>query len=265
MENGDQRTSIPQYSAGKILLVWAAAAIPMGLLGWVVAPALAVHSAKPGIVRLGVLTVGLIWQFVLILLLLYRETGTLRWSALRQRLWLQTPASPQTGQPRRRLWWWILPLILLTVVYELLVGDTLDKLWVSAFPFFAEPGGFSLSSVLATPAGKAQFVGAWDVFGLYLVSALFNTVLGEELLFRGLLLPRMSGVFGKWAWAMNGLLFGAYHLHQPWVIFSAAVQGMLLLALPSRYFRSSWFGVISHSGQSIYFSFLILGLVLGLA
>jgi hypothetical protein len=32
---------IPQYSLGKILLVWAAAAIPMGILGWVVAPALA--------------------------------------------------------------------------------------------------------------------------------------------------------------------------------------------------------------------------------
>jgi hypothetical protein len=32
-------TSIPQYSPGKILLIWAAAAIPMGILGWVVAPA----------------------------------------------------------------------------------------------------------------------------------------------------------------------------------------------------------------------------------
>ncbi|MBN1306015.1 MAG: hypothetical protein JXA13_16380 [Anaerolineales bacterium] len=33
-----------------------------------------------------------------------------------------------------------------------------------------------------------------------------NTVLGEELLFRGLLLPRMQGVFGKWDWLANGLL-----------------------------------------------------------
>jgi hypothetical protein len=40
---------------------------------------------------------------------------------------------------------------------------------------------------------------------------------------------------------------------------------MLLLALPSRRLRSAWFGIIAHSGQSIYFAILILGLVLGLA
>jgi membrane protease YdiL (CAAX protease family) len=35
---------------------------------------------------------------------------------------------------------------------------------------------------------------------------LFNTVLGEELLFRGLL-PRIQGAFGLWDWVANGLLF----------------------------------------------------------
>ena len=37
----------------------------------------------------------------------------------------------------------------------------------------------------------------------------FNTVLGEELLFRGLLLPRMNGVFGRRDWLANGVLFAA--------------------------------------------------------
>jgi hypothetical protein len=41
--------------------------------------------------------------------------------------------------------------------------------------------------------------------------------------------------------------------------------GMLCFALPSRRFRSSWFSVIAHSGQSIYFAILILGLTLGIA
>jgi membrane protease YdiL (CAAX protease family) len=108
-------------------------------------------------------------------------------------------------------------------------------------------------------------VGAWGMLALFVLSALFNTFLGEELLFRGLLLPRMAGVFGRWDWVMNGLLFGLYHLHQPWRILSSAIGGILLYALPSRYFRSSWFGIIIHSGQSLYFAFLLLGLVLGLA
>lgn len=100
---------------------------------------------------------------------------------------------------------------------------------------------------------------------LFCLSALFNTFIGEELLFRGLLLPRMAGAFGRWDWVMNGLLFGVYHLHQPWGILNSAIKGMLFLALPTRYFRTAWFGIILHSGQSIYFAILLLGLVLGLA
>ncbi|SRR6266498_2667342 len=265
MENKNNISAIPQYSLTKILLVWAAAAIPMGILGWFVAPALALNSRNPIFVRQAVLTVGLIWQFVLVAFLLYRETGTLRRSTLKQHLWLNTPRSPQTGETRSRLWWWLVPAILLTAIYELQIGGIFDTLWVSIFPFFAEPQGFSFAAALDTPEAKSQLVGAWDVLGIFLLSALFNTFLGEELLFRGLLLPRMAGVFGKWDWVINGLLFGLYHLHQPWVIFSAVIEGILLFALPSRYFRSSWFGIIAHSGESIYFAILILGLVLGLA
>jgi membrane protease YdiL (CAAX protease family) len=268
MDQRNEISPIPQYDLGKILLVWAAAAIPMGILGWFVAPALAPDPQNTRlfiVTRLAVLTVGLVWQFVLVAFLLYRETGTLRWSALRQPLWLNTPRSPQTGETRRRLWWWLVPVFLLTALYELQVGGILDTLWVSKFPFLAEPQGFSLGAVLDTPVAKSQLVGAWGIYALFILQAVFNTVLGEELLFRGLLLPRMAGVFGKWDWVMNGLLFGLYHLHQPWGIFSAAIEGMLLFALPSRYFRSSWFGIITHSGQSIYFAILLLGLVLGLA
>ena len=68
---------IPQYSLGKVLLVWLAAAAPMGVLGWIVAPALSRGSVNPGMVRLAALTIGLIWQFVLVMILLYREAGNL--------------------------------------------------------------------------------------------------------------------------------------------------------------------------------------------
>jgi membrane protease YdiL (CAAX protease family) len=255
---------IPQYSLGKILLIWAAAAIPMGILGWVVAPALAYTTQTPAIVRLSVLTVGLAWQFILVLLLLYQETGTLRWSIIRPRLWLTTPRSPRTGEPRARLWWWLLPLLLLTALYELQLSGKVEQLWVSALPFLAEPAGANPNAVLATPAARAHLVGAWNVWGVFVVSAVFNTVLGEELLFRGLLLPRMAGVFRKGDWVANGLMFGLYHLHQPWSILSSALDGIFLYAFPSRRFRSAWFGIIVHSGQSVFLAVLILGLVLGL-
>ena len=42
------------------------------------------------------------------------------------------------------------------------------------------------------------------------------------------------------------------------------LSGVFLYALPSRRLRSSWFGIIAHSGQSAFLSLLLLGLVLRL-
>ena len=256
-------SKIRQYSLVQILLIWAAAAVPMGILGWIVAPALAADPAKPGFERLAVLTVGLIWQFVMVLYLIYQENGDIRWSTLKEKLRLVAPKSPKTGKVSKRLWWWIIPLLLITAFYEMELGGYVSRVWTSIFPFLAEPPGWALGSLLETPEVRSQMVGAWGVLVLFAVSAVFNTFLGEELLFRGLLLPRMEKVFGKWDWVANGILFGLYHLHQPWGMLS--LGGLVFFALPSRLFRSSWFGIIAHSGQSIFFLFLMLGLVLGLA
>ena len=75
MQQQTNAIEIPQYSLGKIVLIWVAAAAPMAILGWIVAPALARGSAFPGFVRLAVLTVGLVWQFVLVLILIHHETA----------------------------------------------------------------------------------------------------------------------------------------------------------------------------------------------
>lgn len=257
-----------QYTLPEILGIWAAAALPMGVLGWVVAPALASGastSREALTIRVIVLTAGLVWQFVLAMLIVYREEGDLRWATIRRRLWLNTPTDPATGQPRRRLWLWLIPLILLIAVWELALHAPLDHLWVRLFPSFAEPAGFSGRELFASQEARDQLVGAWGFLALFAINALFNTFLGEELLLRGVLLPRMRGVFGKWDWLANGVLFGLYHLHQPWGIPGNIVSAAFLESLPARRFRSVWMAIIVHSGQSVYFLFLLLGLVLGLA
>ena len=64
-------------------------------------------------------------------------------------------------------------------------------------------------------------------------------MLGEELLFRGLLLPRMNGVFGKRDWVANGVLFAVYHLHVPWVIPADAAD-TFILAYPRSATAARW-------------------------
>lgn len=107
--------SLPQYSLGQLSGIWAAAALPMATLGWIANPLLArpidATTGIPGTARIILLTLGLVWQFVLAMILVHREAGDLSWAALKDRLWLHTPRHPRTGQPDKRLWFWLVLLV----------------------------------------------------------------------------------------------------------------------------------------------------------
>ena len=77
-------------------------------------------------------------------------------------------------------------------------------------------------------------------------------------------MPKMEGVFGRFSWVANAVLFGLYHVHQPWGIPNSVLTG-LLYTYPAYRYRSTWMSVIIHSAQSVYIGFLVLGVVLGLA
>ena len=253
-----------QYALWQIIGIWLAAGAPMWILGWLVYPALSVGlpTLEAGLLRVKLLAVGLVWQFVLAMIVVYFEEGNLRLSTIRHRFWLNHPVSARTGETKKALWWWIIPLILLYAASEIGLRSTLVQLWTGIFPFFTEPEGYDMSALFA-PELRGMWVGAWDLLGLFLVLSLFNTFLGEEFIFRGVLLPKMEGVFGKWDWVANAILFSFYHLHQPWGIL-ATLPADLVLAYSGKHFHSNWFPIILHSFQSVYVFFLILGLVLGL-
>jgi membrane protease YdiL (CAAX protease family) len=264
-----QAERMDQYSLWQILGIWALAAIPMGILGWVAVPALSpdFNSNPLGamVTRLVLLTVGMIWQFVLSMIIVRKEEGDLRWATIKRRLRLNAPQDPTTGKTRRRLWLWVIPFLIASIVYDLALTPSVDKLWVSIFPFLTEPPSFNFDLVFQSQEILNRLVGAWWFLGLMVVTNVFNSILGEEFLFRGVLLPKMEGVFGRWSWIANGVLFGLYHVHQPWGILQNVISGSFVLAFPSWRYRSTWMAVIVHSAQAVYFSVLILGLVLGLA
>src|ERR671936_1936435 len=118
---------IPQYLRPAILAVWAAAALPMAALAWLVAPVLKDRFAGDGNVPMAkalivCLTAGLIWQFVLVAILVGREQRTFRWSTIREALWLRSPRSPRSGRIGGRVWLILIPLILAFGAEELISG-----------------------------------------------------------------------------------------------------------------------------------------------
>jgi membrane protease YdiL (CAAX protease family) len=242
---------VPQYSKRGVLAVWAAAALPMGALAWVAAPRLADSLSGPaplGQALLICLTTGLFWQFLLVLALVRREQGTLRWPVVREALWLRAPRSPRTGRSGGRVWWVVLPLVVLFGLHDLLptVPHDLDR---------------DFGEFLGSSEGEAFLQGAWGWFGLIVAGFFLNTMLGEELLFRGFLLPRMNGAFGDRDWLANGLLFSAYHLHVPWAM-PATLVDTFTQAYPTKRYRSAWIGIVVHSAQSVFLTVAVLVLVL---
>jgi uncharacterized protein len=249
----DRYEAVRQYSLAQIIGVWAAAAVPMGVLAWIVAPLLEdqLGGDEPLAQALLIcLTMGLVWQFLLVLILVRRELGGLEWPRMRDALWLRSPRDPKTGRVGGRVWWWLLLLVVLLALLQ-------------EVPAIPGPSVRDFGDFLDSDRGEAFFSGAWGWFALVVVFVVFNTVLGEELLFRGLLLPRMQGVFGKGDWVANGALFTLYHLHVPWVMPATLVEGIFLEAYPSRRFQSAWMGIIVHSVQSVVVTIIVLTLVLG--
>jgi len=116
------------------------------------------------------LTVGLIWQFILVAILVGREQRTLRWSTIREALWLRSPRSPRSGRVGGRVWLILIPLIAAFAAEELISGG------------IPTPANRDMGSFLDSDVGRHFLSGNWGWFGLIVVLLLFNTVLGEELL-----------------------------------------------------------------------------------
>jgi len=253
VETADRYAGISQYSLPQILAIWVAAALPMGLASWLIAPALKDSFSGAGNVPLiksllVCLLLGLIWEFLLVVWLVRREQHTLRWSVVRNVLWLRSPRSPSTGRIGGRLWLWVVPLTLLFAAGEFV-------------PTFHTPANRDFATWIGSHAGKDFMQGNWAWAGVILAMFVFN-ILGEELLFRGVLLPRMQRVFGRGDWVANATLFTLYHVHMPWLMPGTLVADTFAYVYPSRRFQSTWIGIVVHGGQTLFFGVLVFALVL---
>ena len=248
-----------QYSLAMIAAIWALAAVPMPVLAFLVAPMIPTSSTANAVLVVWYLLIaGMMWQFILSLILLHRECGLRNWEAIKARIWLQRPQEPRTETPNAMLFLWLIPAFLFYLLVEASgMGAMIGGLILIAFPNLEALPLLDLQD-LASPELK----GAWWLIGVALTSCLFNYVLGEELLFRGILLPKMRGVFGRWDWIANSVLFAFYHLHRPTQMLGFIIGG-LAWTLPTRRFRSLWFSIILHGVEGVFVVGLTIAIVAG--
>ena len=73
-------------------------------------------------------------------------------------------------------------------------------------------------------------------------------ILGEEFLWRGVMLPRQEIVFGKYAWLIHGFGWGLFHIAFGWQLLITLIPLIFIQSYVVQKTKNSWIGVIMHGG-----------------
>lgn len=185
-----------------------------------------------------------------------------------------------TGQEPILFWFLIgglgvfLPLLLLAVLLLRAEGAPFDRrLWTERLRFRSMNGGdwlWSLAALLLIGALSAGLVAgltlllghvdpqppfmrfapltperAW-LLALWLPFWVLN-ILGEEILWRGVLLPRQEQTFGRWAWLVNSAGWLLFHLAFGWHMLVLLLPILLIEPYVVQRRQNSWVGVLIHA------------------
>ena len=75
-----------------------------------------------------------------------------------------------------------------------------------------------------------------------------TNILGEEFLWRGVMLPRQEIAFGKNAWLIHGFGWGLFHIAFGWQLLVTLIPLIFIQSYLVQKTGNSWVGVIMHGG-----------------
>jgi membrane protease YdiL (CAAX protease family) len=74
----------------------------------------------------------------------------------------------------------------------------------------------------------------------------FFNIVGEELMWRGYLLPRQSAALGRYAWVLNGMLWAIFHVGIGWRIALVLLPIEFVVPYVVQKRQNTWLGIIIH-------------------
>jgi membrane protease YdiL (CAAX protease family) len=103
-----------------------------------------------------------------------------------------------------------------------------------------------------------QLEGNWGLVILFFVQLFFN-IAGEELWWRGYILPRQELAFGRWTWLVHGLLWWSFHIFKWWDMLTV-LPITLILSFAAQRTKNNWIPTIAHLlANSLLFLILLAG------
>jgi membrane protease YdiL (CAAX protease family) len=71
-------------------------------------------------------------------------------------------------------------------------------------------------------------------------------IMGEEILWRGTMLPRQELAFGKWTWLFHGMGWGVFHIAFGWQLLITLLPILFVQSYVVQRRKNTWVGVIIH-------------------
>lgn len=72
-------------------------------------------------------------------------------------------------------------------------------------------------------------------------------IMGEEILWRGVMLPRMEAASKKWGWAVQGVGWACFHIAFGWQLLVTMLPLLFILPYVAQRRANSWTGVVIHA------------------
>ncbi len=160
-------------------------------------------------------------------------------------------------------WLWTAGLTIGGLAIYMALGFTAKVLanvpWMAPpafFPAELNPLKQIVPGTFMDTALKAQ----WWIIPAYACGWFFN-IFGEELLWRGYLLPRQEVLYGKYTWLIHGVLWSIWHGFWRWNIL---VIMPIALAIPFvvQRTKNTWVGIIAHGiANAIPLAMIVNGVI----
>lgn len=161
----------------------------------------------------------------------------------------------------RQDWIWTLGIFGFVIISYF--GLAFTSGWLAEWSFFGPhpvfPPEFGPEGAAARAPGTFMgmtITGLGWVAVVYLFGWFFN-IFGEELWFRGYILPRQEKAFSNRAWVANGLMFTLNHIWQPWNLL-LILPGALVGAFVVQRRKNTWILIIFHGLANAILLILII-------
>ena len=138
--------------------------------------------------------------------------------------------------------------------------------WLTKVPLHSEPP--ALREFLAQFSDHAfmgiPLHGSWWVAAYYALVLLVGNIAGEELWWRGYLLPRQELVHGTMTWIVHGILWAAFHLFFQTNLWDMVrmIPTCCALTFVAQHRKNTWPGIVGHTfGNSPLFLQIVRGIM----